>query len=454
MPHNYKGCRYIYHYHIFNNTIQNFEKNINTILKCIPNIANTHIESFYSEGIGIGYIDEELESNQYKNALLNYVKDYYQINEIKFLDFLGKDIYSNFTSFLLAPIIFVIDDKASYYYMTLKIFKQGYFYIELIDNLDNLSIHDDGFNISVNANKNDYILYPKLNKRTNKIEYEKREFNTTDGDDSTIEFPITEYYDSIVEVVKDSFKSSTSDSFYTLFILDNEMHDGVNVKEEQLKSLVTAPIHVELGNNFTHNIDKINFNHFTILGNINRLLFSVISNKYNIKKKDYKENKIKYRAVNNAFILAALNSLYIKRSILKFKANITYNSNILDDIKQRQIENILMNGLIQGYSVNYLPVQNLREELENDFINPKEFEEIDNIYDQYLLVVNSKRQHKIEQKLRMGNNIVLILTTLSIIDILTPFITDKVWLAAITTFFIIFTLVIYISYSYKIDNDK
>lgn len=70
MPHNYKGCRYIYHYHIFNNIIQNFEENINTILKCIPNIANTHIESFYSEGIGIGYIDEELESNQYKNALL------------------------------------------------------------------------------------------------------------------------------------------------------------------------------------------------------------------------------------------------------------------------------------------------------------------------------------------------------------------------------------------------
>ncbi|WP_219338826.1 hypothetical protein [Staphylococcus haemolyticus] len=98
------------------------------------------------------------------------------------------------------------------------------------------------------------------------------------------------------------------------------------------------------------------------------------------------------------------------------------------------MESVLIRGLIQGYSINYLPVQQLREVLEKDFVNTKEFEEIQNIYDQYLLVINNKRQHKINQKVKMSNFIVFILTCLSIINVLSPFITNKVWLASITTF--------------------
>ncbi|HCT1457999.1 MULTISPECIES: hypothetical protein [Staphylococcus] len=117
-----------------------------------------------------------------------------------------------------------------------------------------------------------------------------------------------------------------------------------------------------------------------------------------------------------------------------FKATRTYSHDIFDDLEQRYMESVLIRGLIQGYSINYLPVQQLREVLEKDFVNTKEFEEIQNIYDQYLLVINNKRQHKINQKVKMSNFIVFILTCLSIINVLSPFITNKVWLASITTF--------------------
>ncbi|WP_158599097.1 hypothetical protein, partial [Haloferax sp. Atlit-109R] len=168
---------------------------------------------------------------------------------------------------------------------------------------------------------------------------------------------------------------------------------------------------------------------------------------------DYEKDKLRYRAVNNPFILASLNYLYIKKTILKFKANKTYSQDIFDDLEQRYRESMLIRGLIQGYSINYLPSQQLREILENEFLNTKEFEEIQNIYDQYLLVINSKRQHKIDQKVKMSNFIVFFLTCLSIINILSPFINNKMWLATITTFCIIFILVIYVTYSLKIDEN-
>ena len=452
MTSKYNGFRYIYHYHIFNNNIKKFEENINIIETLIPNIANTYIKRFYSDGTGTGYIDQKIDSSQYKDELLEYAMNYYHINESNFLNFLGKDVYSNFISFLLAPIIFIIGGKTSYYYMTLKIFKQGYFYIEIADELDNLEVQNNNFNIAISAKKEDYILYPVLNKENQKIEYQKKVYSLAEDKSKKIDYPITQYYNTIVENVESVFGNSTSDSFYTLFVLDSEMISTNKVKEEDYKGLVTAPFYPILGNTFTSNIPKVNFNHFTIIGNIDRLLFYINSNKYSVKKEDYKENKLRYRAVNNAFILASLNLLYIKKSILKFKATRTYSNDVFDDLEQRYIESILTRGLIQGYSINYLPAQRLREILENEFLNTKEFEEIQNIYDQYLLVINSKRQHRIDQKVKMSNVIVFILTCLSIINLFSPFITNKVWLASITTFCIIFILTVYVIYSLKIDE--
>lgn len=453
----YTGFRYIYHYHIFHGIIQDFEKNIEKIKYIIPTISNTHIESFYSKGIGSGTIEEKINfinANQHKDTVINYAKNYYHINEVNFLNFLGKDIYSDFTSFLLSPLIFVVEDKAFYSYMTLKIFKQGYFYIEISDELDHLEFLPDNYNILMHAKKEDYILYPVLNKDTLKIEYEKKEYDASDEDNLKIEFPITQYYKDIVKEVECLFGSSTSDSFYTLFILDNNVISDKKLKEEEYKSLVTAPLYPTLGNGFHNNIPQYNFNHFTIVGNINRLAFNINNNKYNISTKNYKKEKLKYRAINNAFIMAALNSLYIKKAVLKFKANKTYSDDVFNDLEQRYIESILIKGLIQGYSINYLPTQYLRDTLEKEFTNQKEFEEIQSIYDQYLLVLNSRRQNKIEQQVKMSNIIIFILTCLSIIDIFVPFITDKIILASTTTFFTVFILVIYVIYSLKVNDTE
>ena len=268
MTSKYNGFRYIYHYHIFNNNIKKFEENINIIETLIPNIANTYIKSFYSDGTGTGYIDQKIDSSQYKDELLEYAMNYYHINESNFLNFLGKDVYSNFISFLLAPIIFIIGGKTSYYYMTLKIFKQGYFYIEIADELDNLEVQNNNFNIAISAKKEDYILYPVLNKENQKIEYQKKVYSLAEDKSKKIDYPITQYYNTIVENVESVFGNSTSDSFYTLFVLDSEMISTNKVKEEDYKGLVTAPFYPILGNTFTSNIPKVNFNHFTIIGKV------------------------------------------------------------------------------------------------------------------------------------------------------------------------------------------
>ncbi|MDU2158608.1 PH domain-containing protein, partial [Clostridium sp.] len=172
--------------------------------------------------------------------------------------------------------------------------------------------------------------------------------------------------------------------------------------------------------NFINGINQFNFNHFTFIGNIDRMVINLKSgkNEYEISKDDYISDKDHFRGINHAFIMSALNHIYIKKTILNLLAETTY----IDTPLHKEWLNKLEKTIIQGYSLKYLPSHNLRSELDKNFIDDREFDFIQKIHFENTNNIISKQQEVTDSKINFLNVIILIFTIISlgqIIDIFT-----------------------------------
>ncbi|MEB6096057.1 hypothetical protein [Mammaliicoccus sciuri] len=119
-------------------------------------------------------------------------------------------------------------NKTIYIYFTLKIFDQKIFYVEISDELDKLEITEDNFNILETAQKNDKVLTPKLTN--GEIDYEEMVIKN-----GVINDFVTDYWKEIVENIEKIFNQKTKHSYYTLFMIDNSMHNiSSNINDNNL----------------------------------------------------------------------------------------------------------------------------------------------------------------------------------------------------------------------------
>ncbi len=138
------------------------------------------------------------------------------------------DSYSSYHTYFLAPIVFEKMNKTIYIYFTLKIFDQKIFYVEISDELDKLEITEDNFNILETAQKNDKVLTPKLTN--GEIDYEEMVIKN-----GVINDFVTDYWKEIVENIEKIFNQKTKHSYYTLFMIDNSMHNiSSNINDNNL----------------------------------------------------------------------------------------------------------------------------------------------------------------------------------------------------------------------------
>uniref|UniRef100_UPI0017855F3E hypothetical protein n=1 Tax=Mammaliicoccus sciuri TaxID=1296 RepID=UPI0017855F3E len=297
------------------------------------------------------------------NEILKYVGRNYLESEGYYNSYISMDSYSSYHTYFLAPIVFEKMNKTIYIYFTLKIFDQKIFYVEISDELDKLEITEDNFNILETAQKNDKVLAPKLTN--GEIDYEEMVIK-----DGVINDFVTDYWKEIVENIEKIFNQKTKHSYYTLFMIDNSMHN-ISSNINDYKKLAAAPYYNKLGTYFLNEVNQFTFNHFTFIGNIDRMVINIKSgkNEYEIPKKEYLNDKTHFRGINNAFIMSALNHIYIKKTILNLLAETTY----VDTPIHKEWLNKLEKTIIQGYSLKYLPSHNLRSKLDKNFIDDKEF---------------------------------------------------------------------------------
>ncbi|WP_185702406.1 MULTISPECIES: hypothetical protein, partial [unclassified Desulfovibrio] len=106
---------------------------------------------------------------------------------------------------------------------------------------------------------------------------------------------------------------------------DNSMH-SISSNINDYKKIATAPYYNELGSYFINGINQFNFNHFTFIGNIDRMVINLKSgkNEYEISKDDYIRDKDYFRGINHAFIMSALNHIYKENYIEPFSRNYVY----------------------------------------------------------------------------------------------------------------------------------
>ncbi|MFP4877776.1 hypothetical protein ACLFLH_02165 [Mammaliicoccus sciuri] len=435
---NIKGNRYIYHYHVFENAIESFANyNLSKIREVLPIVAYGEFQR--ENDINIGRITENhklFKSQKFYNEILKYVGRNYLESEGYYNSYISMNSYSSYHTYFLAPIVFEKMNKTIYIYFTLKIFDQKIFYVEISDELDKLEITEDNFNILETAQKNDKVLAPKLTN--GEIDYEEMVIK-----DGVINDFVTDYWKEIVENIEKIFNQKTKHSYYTLFMIDNSMHN-ISSNINDYKKLAAAPYYNKLGTYFLNEVNQFTFNHFTFIGNIDRMVINIKSgkNEYEIPKKEYLNDKTHFRGINNAFIMSALNHIYIKKTILNLLAETTY----VDTPIHKEWLNKLEKTIIQGYSLKYLPSHNLRSKLDKNFIDDKEFEIIQKVHLENSNNVINKQQKVMESKINFLNIIILIFTIISLGQIINIFTNNKWVIMGIILAVGIITLVIYMGY--------
>ncbi|MBJ6303385.1 hypothetical protein JGU45_14200, partial [Staphylococcus aureus] len=262
---NIKGTRYIYYYHVFENAVENFNNyDLSEIREVLPVVAFGEFER--KSEVNFGKITENhqlFQKQKFYNEILKYVGRNYLESEGYYNNYISMDSYSNYHTYFLAPIVFEIEDKTIYTYFTLKIFNQGIFYVEISNELDKLEMMEDNFNVFGKAKKGYKVLIPKLTK--GEIDYEEIEINEGIKNDF-----ISDYWKEIVKNIEEIFNQVTKYSYYTLFMIDNSMHN-ISSNINDYKKIATAPYYNELGSYFIKEVNQFTFNHFTFIGNIDRM---------------------------------------------------------------------------------------------------------------------------------------------------------------------------------------
>ncbi|CDR52651.1 hypothetical protein [Staphylococcus schweitzeri] len=435
---NIKGNRYIYHYHVFENVVENFGNyDLSEIIEVLPVVAFGTFKR--NSEVNFGKITENhqlFQKQKFYKEILKYVGQNYLKSEGYYNNYISMDSYSSYHTYFLAPIVFEIENKTIYTYFTLKIFNQGIFYVEISDELDKLKIMEDNFNIVGTAKRGYKVLIPQLTE--GEIDYKEIEIK-----ENIINNFISDYWKEIVENIEKIFNQGTKHSYYTLFMIDNSMH-SISSNINDYKKIVTAPYYNELGSYFIKAVNQFTFSHFTFIGNIDRMVINLNSgkNEYGIPKEVYTNDKTHFRGINNAFIMSALNHIYIKKTILNLLAETTYTDTPL----HKEWLNKLEKTIIQGYSLKYLPSHTLRSELDKNFIDDKEFEFIQKVHFENSNNIINKQQKVMESKINFLNIIILIFTIISLGQIVDIFINDKLAIVSIIIGVGITISVIYIKY--------
>lgn len=435
---NIKGNRYIYHYHVFENVVENSDNyDLSKIMEVLPVVAFGKFKR--KNEMNFGKITENhqlFQKQKFYNETLKYIGRNYLESEGYYSKCISMDSYSSYHTFFLAPIVFEIENKNIYTYFTLKIFEQGIFYVEISDELDKLETEEDNFNILEIVGKGDKVLIPKLTE--GEIDYEETEIK-----EGIINDFISDYWKEIVENIEKIFNQVTKHSYYTLFMIDNSMHN-ISSNINDYKKIATAPYYNKFGSYFINGINQFNFNHFTFIGNIDRMVINLKSgkNEYEISKDDYISDKDHFRGINHAFIMSALNHIYIKKTILNLLAETTY----IDTPLHKEWLNKLEKTIIQGYSLKYLPSHNLRSELDKNFIDDREFDFIQKIHFENTNNIISKQQEVTDSKINFLNVIILIFTIISLGQIIDIFTDDKPLIVSSIIGVGIIISVIYIKY--------
>lgn len=445
---NLLGKRYIYHYHVFERQVELLkEESINSLLNELPIIAYSNVSRINKGEEQFNFTKktenhDEIAKLPFYDEIMLHVKRVYMQKEMQYEQLVSIDSYTKFNSFFLAPIVMKKDDEFLMIFITLKMFNYGLFYLEIEDTLDNLTLHQDSFNILVPQEEGDCVYLPMIENQN--IKYEK-----TILADEIIKFNTDDYYGEIMSIIGKLYKEKTFHSYYTLFMLDNNMSDK-KIDDVSIKKIVNAPLLPNLGIHFSNNTNHFQWNHFKLSGSIDRLMVELKPphSQYDINKADYIKHKEYFRGINNAFIMAALNHIYMRKTIYSFLSESIYSNKIVHNNRHKEWINYLETNAIQGDNLKYLPVHDLKREIENKLVDENEYESIQKLHTNSLAAAIEKQQKYVQSKLNFLNILAVIFAIITVPQLLDIFTGDRKIIISISLIILVLLILAYIIYSF------
>lgn len=445
---NLLGKRYIYHYHVFERQVELLkEESINSLLNELPIIAYSNVARINKGEEQFNFIKktenhDEITGLPFYEEIMLHVNRGYMQKEMQYEQLVSIDSYTKFNSFFLAPIVMKKDDEFLMNFITLKMFNYGLFYLEIEDTLDNLTLCQDFFNILVPKGEGDCVYLPMIENQN--IKYKKNVLT-----DEVIQFNIDDYYNEIVNIIEKLYKEKTFHSYYTLFMLDNNMLDK-KIDDVNIKKVVSAPIFPNLGIDFSNNTNHFQWNHFKLSGSIDRLMVELKPprSQYGIEKANYRRNKEYFRSINNAFMMAALNHIYMRKTIYSFLSETIYSNKIAHNDRHKEWINYLETNAIQGDNLKYLPVHDLKREIENKLVDENEYESIQKLHTNSLTAAIEKQQKYVQSKLNFLNILAVIFAIITVPQLINIFTDDRLIIIIISLIILVLLILAYIIYSF------
>ncbi|MCD3220671.1 hypothetical protein GP484_12390 [Mammaliicoccus sciuri] len=220
------------------------------------------------------------------------------------------------------------------------------------------------------------------------------------------------------------------------------------INDVNIKKVVNAPIFPNLGIDFSNNTNHFQWDHFKLSESIDRLIVELKPrrSRYGIDKADYTRNKEYFRGINNAFMMAALNHIYMRKTIFSYLSEMIYSNKIAHNDRYKEWINYLETNAIQGDNLKYLPVHDLKREIENKLVDENEYESIQKLHINSLTAAIEKQQKYVQSKLNFSNILAIIFAIITVPQLINIFTDDK--LIIISLIILVLLILAYIIYSF------
>ncbi len=360
----------------------------------------------------VSYFDFNVPLSSFKKEdLIQFINNFY-INFNNSSNLIGENLDTEYNRIILPPLILSISDEIKYVGVSVKFFRRSEFIIEVFQNIDK-SVPSKDYTYFTYSNLK---IYKPIKNGEKSIQYEKSEFNS-------IEETLYEYLSIIEHNIFGVLKTNFFNKHFSILYFDNKMFN-LKMDSDLISHFVSAPYIEVLGNAFHNKITKIPHYHFEIFPNKKIQAITIDKNKYNILESEYKDNRLKYTAINISYFLSSLFPIHNKIFIneLKLLRSDKWNFRSLKDINLfvQFLNNINYNHT-SLYTNNNHSITELYIKLKTSLIEETIQTEIDDIFENMKANTINEKTNYSYLYINLISVLTFIITCFSIIQVLDIF---------------------------------
>ncbi|AVO03325.1 hypothetical protein A9958_12870 (plasmid) [Staphylococcus simulans] len=137
----------------------------------------------------------------------------------------------------------------------------------------------------------------------------------------------------------------------------------------------------------------------------------------------------------------------MRKTIYSFLSEMIYSNKIAHNDRHKGWINYLETNAIQGDKLKYLPLHNLKREIENKLVDESEYESIQKLHTSSLTAAIENQQKYVQSKLNFLNILAVIFAIITVPQLINIFTDDSKIIIIISFIILILLILVYVIYS-------